>query len=359
MRRLFFISTIAFILKDILIVGFGLAGLAVAHYAEERGLSFNVINDNSQLSSRVAGGLLNPIAIKRMKPVWNLEEFLPHAKAYYKNLQEKYSTIIYDNKIIKTYIHDTYSENNWYEALDNVRMNAFISNSVFANNNTALNTEKIGEVFASQIDLPNLFENAQKYYKAKKYYIQGKFVHDDIVVHNTSVSYQNISYRHVIFCEGYGVLNNPYFYDLAIYGNKGDYLIIRASDLNTLNILKSKYFLIPIGNNLYKFGATYQRQPLDHKPSQEARNQMEEALEKMINVPFEIVDQICGIRPTTKDRKPILGTHRTFKNLHILNGFGSRGVITSPLLGKQLIGHVFNSEELSKDISINRIYARI
>ncbi len=346
-------------MKDILIVGFGLAGLAVAHHAEELGLRFNILNDNAQRSSRVAGGLLNPIAIKRMKPVWNLEEFLPYAKSYYNQLQDKFSAEIFEDKIIKAFIHNTYSENNWHQALDKVRMKAHISKSVYANHDASINTKRFGEVFAAQINLSQLFTAAEKYYDERQSYIKEKCIHDEIMVSDSSVSYHNCSYRHVIFCEGYGIINNPYFNNLGIYGNKGDYLVIKSSELNSLEILKSKYFLIPLGNNLYKFGATYQRQPLNHEPSSDARDEMVEALKKMISVPFEVVDQVCGIRPTTKDRKPILGTHHDYKVLHILNGFGSRGVITSPLLGRQLVDHVFKSKELSKEISINRVYAQL
>ena len=63
-------------MKDILIVGFGLAGLSIARHAGLKGKSFDIISNQSQLSSRIAGGILNPVAVKRMKPVWQVEEFL-------------------------------------------------------------------------------------------------------------------------------------------------------------------------------------------------------------------------------------------------------------------------------------------
>jgi glycine/D-amino acid oxidase-like deaminating enzyme len=345
-------------MKNILIVGFGLAGLSVAHHAEELGLDFDIINNNSQKSSRVAGGLLNPVAIKRMKPVWKVEEFLPYAQSYYKWLQNKFSSSVFMDRDIKVFIHHTYSENSWYEALDKVRLKSHLSKSVTTNNEASHNITKYGLVSGHQVFLPQLFQSAKEYYQHKHSFQNDTFTHDLIKINNDKLIYNSQSYEHIIFCEGYGVSQNPYFNNLGIYGNKGDYLIIRSKDLQTSDILKSKYFLIPLGNNLYKFGATYQRQPLNHIPSEDAKKEMLEALEKMINVPFEVIDQVCGIRPTTKDRKPILGTHQTHKNLHIFNGFGSRGVMTSPLLGKQLIEYIINGVELSKEISINRLYAQ-
>ncbi len=345
-------------MKDILIVGFGLAGLSVAQHAQELGLSFDIVNDNSQKSSKIAGGILNPIAIKRMKPVWNLESFLPYAKDYYQKLEEQYGLNILTQKDIKVYIQDNYKANLWFEALDNKRVTPYMSSQLSPNANPLFNTSDHGRVEAHQIALTHLFSEIIAHYKQLDCYSEHTFDYSSVSFLDAKVMYNQNSYKHLIFCEGYGIIKNPFFNTLGIYGNKGDYVIIHAKDLKTKHILKAKFFLIPLGDDTYKFGATYQRQPLDHVPSDKARAELLEALDNMIDCPYKVIDQVCGIRPTTKDRKPILGTHHTYKNLHVFNGFGSRGVMTSPLLGKQLIDYVFNSIPLAKDISINRIYAR-
>ena len=345
-------------MKDILIVGFGLAGLSIAQHAQNQGLSFDIINDNSQKSSRIAGGILNPVAIKRMKPVWNVEAFLPYATQYYQNIEEQYGVNILTQRDIKVYIQDHYKANLWFEAHDNKRVAPYISSKLLKNDNQILNISDLGLVEAQQIDLSTLFSNLMKYYNESDSYQEETFDYSTVTVSNSEVHYNGKIYSHIIFCEGFGITYNPFFNDLGIYGNKGDYLIFQARDLNSEQILKSKYFLIPLGDDTYKFGATYQRKPLNHVPSQNAKTDMLDALDNMIDCSYKLIDQVCGIRPTTKDRKPVLGTHHTYKNLHVFNGFGSRGVMTSPLLGKQLIDYIFNSIPFSKDISINRIYAQ-
>jgi glycine/D-amino acid oxidase-like deaminating enzyme len=345
-------------MKDLLIVGFGLAGLSAVEHAQELGLSFDILNDASQKSSRIAGGILNPVAIKRMKPVWSVEEFLPYAIHYYQKIEEKYGLNIFTKRAIKVFIQDNYKANLWFEALDNKRVSPFISSEIHQNTFSELKTLQTGLVEGYQVNLSHLFFSMTSYFKEMGCYKEQSFDHSEVNHLTDQVSYKGDSYKHIIFCEGFGIVKNPFFNDLGIYGNKGDYLIIEAKDLKTNQILKSKYFLIPIGNDKYKFGATYQRQPLDHIPSENAKAQMIEALTKMLDTPFKVIDQVCGIRPTTKDRKPILGTHHTYKNLHVFNGFASRGVMTSPLLGKQLLHFIFKGEPLPKDISINRFYAR-
>jgi len=346
-------------MKDILIVGFGLAGLSAVYHAQQLGLSFDILNDNSQQSSRIAGGILNPVAIKRMKPVWNVEGFLPYATTYYQNIEDSYGINILHQRAIKVFIQDDYKANLWFEALDRKRVIPFISAELYQNEDHNLNTSTFGLVEGQQIDLSNLFSFLTAHFKNTGCYEEQTLEYSSLSISNAHVKYRGKTYKHLLFCEGYGITSNPFFSSLGIYGNKGDYLIIEAEHLKTDKLLKSKFFLIPIGKHKYKFGATYQREPLNHRPSEHAKAEMLKALDKMIDCPYKLVDQVCGIRPTTTDRKPVLGTHHVHNNLHVFNGFGSRGVMTSPLLGKQLIDHIFNAVPLADEISVNRFYAQI
>lgn len=52
---------------DYLIVGAGLAGIGLAHTLRSKGRSFVVIDDGSQKSSSVAGGMYNPVILKSLR----------------------------------------------------------------------------------------------------------------------------------------------------------------------------------------------------------------------------------------------------------------------------------------------------
>jgi len=54
---------------DYIIVGLGLAGLSFAEELFQNNKSFMVFEDNSQKSSLVAGGVYNPVILKRFTPV--------------------------------------------------------------------------------------------------------------------------------------------------------------------------------------------------------------------------------------------------------------------------------------------------
>jgi hypothetical protein len=48
---------------------------------------------------------------------------------------------------------------------------------------------------------------------------------------------------------------NPYFANLPLDGTKGE-LIIEAKELNLDVIVNTSVFILPLGNNLFKVGAT-------------------------------------------------------------------------------------------------------
>ncbi|MEZ0131384.1 NAD(P)-binding protein, partial [Flavobacterium sp. LBUM151] len=74
---------------DYLIVGSGLAGISFAEIALKNNKSILVIDNKSQVSSRVAGGLYNPVILKRFSEVWNAEEQLVVMDEFYDDIENK------------------------------------------------------------------------------------------------------------------------------------------------------------------------------------------------------------------------------------------------------------------------------
>ena len=61
---------------DYLIVGSGLAGISFAETALQNQKSILIIDNHSQSSSLIAGGLYNPVILKRFSEVWQAEQQL-------------------------------------------------------------------------------------------------------------------------------------------------------------------------------------------------------------------------------------------------------------------------------------------
>ncbi|MBQ0741403.1 FAD-binding oxidoreductase, partial [Aquimarina celericrescens] len=79
-------------------------------------------------------------------------------------------------------------------------------------------------------------------------------------------------------------------------------------------------FIIPLGQDMYKVGATYNNEDKTSGKTLHAKEELQKKLERFLKVPYSVVDQVAGIRPTVKDRKPLIGTHTDYQNIHILNG---------------------------------------
>jgi glycine/D-amino acid oxidase-like deaminating enzyme len=78
---------------------------------------------------------------------------------------------------------------------------------------------------------------------------------------------------------------------------------------------------------------------------------------ELLTLPFEIVDQNWGLRPTSPDRRPMLGHHPNSKNVIIFNGLGTKGVSLAPYFSAQLANWLTGSAEILPTVNINRFKA--
>ena len=74
---------------DYLIVGCGLAGIAFAEKAINERKNIIVFDHNKNCSSRIAGGLYNPVILKRFSEVWRAKEQLQLLDSFYVGIERK------------------------------------------------------------------------------------------------------------------------------------------------------------------------------------------------------------------------------------------------------------------------------
>lgn len=341
---------------DYIVVGLGLSGIAISRGLEKRNRQFVVFSDNSQKSSLVAGGLFNPVILKRFTLAWNANEHMKIAIPFYKEMEAKLQAkIVYPIDIYRKFF-SAEEQNNWFEAADKPLLSEYLDTDLVKNINPCIPSEySFGRVHQTGvIDTDVLISEYRNYLKNEEKIKFERFDYNELQINEDSVSYKGISAKQIIFCEGFGMQHNPFFNYLPLRGNKGEYLTIYSEELQLEEAVKSSVFIIPLGNNLYKVGATYNNQDKDPQPSKEAREELEKKLAKLINCKFEVVDQSAGIRPASKDRKPMLGRHPKHRNLYCCNGFGSRGVLISPMVSEQLIEFAENDVQLPSEIDLER-----
>ena len=340
---------------DCLIVGSGIAGLMLCEQLRTRGKSFIVVSNTSQQASIVASGLYNPVVLKRFNMAWNSDLHVPLALSAYKKLEALLGIKIDDQRPIYRIFNSIEEQNNWFLASDKPKLKQFLVPKIIENNNPNIRAPfGCGEVkFTGRVDTKLLLNTYRNYLKSKDLFIEETFDYSVIDVSN-KVQYKEIIANNLIFAEGFGLKRNPFFNALPLEGTKGELLVVHAPDLKLNVILKSSIFVIPIGNDNYLVGSTYAWNDYSNSPTEAARIQILEKLQKVISSSFKVVHQRAGIRPTVVDRRPLLGQHKTNKNLFVLNGLGSRGVLIAPSVAKDLIAYIEDGGPLPDEIDITR-----
>lgn len=341
---------------DYIIVGLGLAGLAFVEELIAANKTFLVFEDDSQTSSLVAGGVYNPVILKRFTPVWNAKQQLKIALSLYTKLEKKFNTQFDQKFIIKKAFKSIEDQNNWYTATDNPLLVDYLDNTIDHRKKKGVFGEfGFGNVKqAGRVDTKKLIDSYRQFLKAEDKIRFEQFKHQKIKFNEFHLEYSGITSDRIVFCEGFGMKQNLFFNYLPLNEVKGELITIHAPDLNIDFLLKSTLFVLPLGNNIYKVGATFNWKDKTSNPSLEGKNELVDKLNKVINVPYSIVNQAAGIRPTVKDRRPLIGKHPAYPNLAILNGLGTRGVMIAPTMAKQLFNHLEKGEDLDPVSDIKR-----
>ncbi|WP_066224124.1 NAD(P)/FAD-dependent oxidoreductase [Formosa haliotis] len=341
---------------DYIIVGCGLAGLCFAEQAKANNKSILVFDNQSQQSSTVAGGMYNPVILKRFTAVWKSKEQLDLALPFYEQLEAKlHDTFDYKLPIYRRFL-SAEEQNDWFTASDKMNVGEFLSTQLIKNTNESVQADfGYGEVLQTgRIDTPQLISAYRSYLKQEDALDESGFEYEALKPTETGFEYKTIKAKHIIFAEGFGLKHNPYFNYLPLNGTKGELLTIHAPNLKIEYVLKSSVFLIPLGDDLYKVGATYEWTDKTYAVTDAGRNELLSKLDTFLKCDYTVVDQVAGIRPTVKDRRPLVGNHPEYKNMFVLNGLGTRGVLIGPYAAKQLYSFIENGNALDPDINISR-----
>ncbi|WP_291119263.1 NAD(P)/FAD-dependent oxidoreductase [Flavobacterium sp. UBA6135] len=343
-------------MTDYLIIGSGLAGIAFSEIALRNDKTIRVYENYSQNSSTIAGGLYNPVILKRFSEVWKSQEQIDLVNHFYADLESKLNSKL-DFKIpIFRKLFSVEEQNNWFVASDKPNLAPFLATKL---NHTTYNGIAspfgYGEVMQSgYVDTALLLNNYHEFLSKSEVLIKETFDYYALEVTRDFVIYNNEKFKHVIFAEGYGIHSNPYFSLLPLDGTKGELLIIKAPDLKLDVIIKSSVFILPLGNDLYKVGATYNWEDKTPTPTEEGKQELLSHLKELLHCDFEVVSHLAGVRPTVKDRRPMVGRHPNYSNLHVLNGLGTRGVMLAPAMAKVLFNFIENEVPLDPAVDIKR-----
>ena len=332
--------------KNNSIVGWGLAGATLAWQFYFNKTPFLVFDSGINTCTKTAAGIVNPIVFKRLTLSWRADELMSHAKLFYNKVEKELGVKIIEPKSIYK-MHTSHEDvNNWAGKQNLPHFKQFLGN-----------TEQIKHPYIKApfgLGKVNTFGNLN----TEMFLTQSKqfFLTLGVEFNTTRLNYSDINIKNsaIIFCEGAEIKNNPFFNYLPLKPTHGETITIKTDEYDFNDILNKNMFIMPLGNNLYQVGATYNWEKTNSDTTEIGKNELIEKLKNLVDFKYQIVDHQAGIRPTVLDRKPLLGKHPNHENLYVFNGLGTKGVMLAPFFSNQLLNFINNTGEIDNEVDILR-----
>ena len=343
---------------DFIIVGQGLAGTCFAFELIRQKKTFIIIDQYVSTSpSQVALGVYNPIILKWFTKPWKIDEQLNIFYSFYDELSQFLNISSYNAIGIYKYLNTAGDQNNWLTKSKSAYKSQYMSSELFTlPNKQLINSHFYGYInHAGRIDVQHLLKSFRDYCLNINRIIEKSFIYKELIVNKEEVIYNNITAKNIIFCEGPSAISNPYFNKLNYSLNKGETVTILSKELNLNQIIHAGLLLVPLGHDKYIIGSTYDSNYMHKNSELVKKEELLFKLNKIIKCSYQILDQQAGLRPSTNDRRPLIGAHSHYNNMYILNGLGTRGVLLAPYLSHCLAHNIYHNKLLDTECNINRI----
>ena len=344
---------------DYIVVGQGLAGSALSYQLIKAGKSVLVIDqDNKHTSSKVAAGLYNPVTGRKMVKTWNADLLFPYLVDFYKEIEaECHDKFLHEIPIYRPFI-SMEEQNEWMGKSSMPEYEKYVK-QVHRRSYYRSMKDEYGGIelnYSGYLDIPRYLTAIRKYLLAHEMLLEECFDINSVVYSEQLVSYKQYRANKLIFCEGVQSTGNQYWDWLPFKPVKGEILKIRT-DLQANNILNRGVFVVPLEEGVFRVGSNYNNHDLTVQPTAKALEEIEGKLNELIDIKYEIIDHVAGVRPATRDRRPFLGVHPQHPNIGIFNGLGAKGVSLAPYYAEHYLKFLESGEELQQEVNISRYFS--
>ncbi len=329
--------------EELYIIGQGLAGTMLSIRLWQDQIPFKVIDEPSlSQSSRIAAGLANPVVLKRQKWVADAELYMEEAPRFYPEMEELLQTKFYHPVRLEHIFHKAGEVNDWQSNGEKPHLKNHLGpifNDALPSITAPHGRGQVKGIF--WLDTVAFIESWKSFLRKHDLLIEQKWTADTLGENSTK-----------IFCNGQLLrASHPHLAD-AFSPTKGEVMLIEASSLPEDRILHAGVFCLPLGNKIFKVGATYSHRELNQETTANGLDFLKTKLEAFYTGEYRVIEQLAGLRPNIKDRKPLMG--RISASDWTFNGFGSRGVLMGPYLSQHFCNHLLNGEALSPQWDLNR-----
>jgi glycine oxidase len=339
---------------DYIIVGQGLAGSAIVMQVLKIGKKMVVIDQpGKNRASSVAAGLFNPITGKKLVKTWMADTLFPYLHDFYKEAEWLTKESFFHSMPLYRPFISVEEQNEWMAKSGDTTYASYIDR-VLTKPSFADVKDVFGGLLLKQcgyVDTVKYMTAVRQLIEKNNHLLQEEFDFQELSVDNENIVYKKFEAARIIFCNG--PEHNPIFNWIPIKPLKGETLTLEAHTSSS-TIINRGVYILPLAENQWRVGATYNFNDHDPNITELSRKELEEKVNALITFPYTVINQQMGFRPTTPDRRPILGEHPEMKSFFVFNGLGTKGVSLAPYFSKVLIHLTENRVPVNKEVDIER-----
>lgn len=327
---------------QLLIIGQGLAGTALAWEAIRRGISAHVIDRGESITcSRVAAGLMMPVTGKRLAKSWGWDEFWPSAVEFYREIERRTGVPLLRIAPALRLLQTEQERQQLKLRLTQQEYAGWIEEVPTAQIPSALNAPRGGFLLpeAGRLDTVAYLDASRSEFITRRMFTVGEVdVPADLEITATEVRLPkwDVTADRVVLCRGFDGYADPFFRGVCWNPAHGEIATVHIPDLDLSTIVQFGHWLVPIGGDGYLLGATFSWDRTSVGPTPAGREELEQALSSVVRLPYTVRGIQGAVRPTLCDYRPVIGERRDFPRISILNGLGTKGSLMAPRLAQRL-----------------------
>jgi len=327
---------------DVILIGQGLAGTVLSTTLRQRGLHVAVFDVPQEgRASEVAAGLVNPVALRRTVLTWRASEMLAIAGAFYRDLGLMHDQVFWHPMPLVAVFPTAQEAGIWQLRTREEETKRFVRMDTSVDPVLDVFPQPYGRGIIDRcawVDVKSLLVAHRAELRAENALFEAHIDPAAILREKDGVRIGDVAAPLLVHCAG------PFAEVPGMVPVKGEGLTVHIPGLVLDRIVHRGVFVLPVGSETYRVGATFAWNEVWGGPSEEARDHLLDRLQRLVEREVKVQHHWAGVRPASRDRRPILG--RIGPHEAVLNGLGSRGVLLAPWCAQHLAAHLYDGVPL-------------
>lgn len=339
---------------DVLILGQGLAGSALAWRLAERGVSAAVVDRGGvdpagrPSASRVAAGLITPVSGKRLTIAEGFEERWESARSFYRRVEQEADAELLDEQpSVRLFINQA-EQARFEERSRDARFTRHARLAEPEELPPALAAPWGGFVMrgAARLQVAAFLDTTRSWLERSGRFVLGDLdLKRDVVLGETGVEAPGVgvSAQRLILCQGHTAVTPALLNAVRFTPAKGEVLTIEAPTLRNDWVVHRGVWIVPDESGAagrYRVGSTNDWDRLDSTPTAAARDELLARLAEAGVADARVVGHRAAVRPATSDRQPVYGFSPEEPRIGWFNGLGAKGSLWAPWAADRMADRV-------------------